>query len=128
MRLNHNRMLKSPFGALTLVDSCLESRTKKFHFQEIDWVIYFPRRGNKREYRNYNVTFRDRKRGIPQPGKRIKLGEVLDKPEIDRCYPHTVGFYKVSSGKGAKFKPQYLELRKIQAVEELWFFLNALDI
>jgi hypothetical protein len=106
----------------------LESKTKKFHFQEIDWIIYFPRHGNKGKYRNYNVTFRDRKKKITQPGKRIKLGEVLDKPEIDRSFPHTVGFYKVSSGKGAGFKPQYLELRKIQAVEELWFFLNALDI
>ena len=106
----------------------MESRTKKFHFQEIDWIVYFPRRGNKGQYRNYNVTFRDRKKGITQPGKRIKLGEVLDRPEIDRSYPHMVGFYKVSSGRGTNFKPQYLELRKIQAVEEFWFFLNALDI
>jgi hypothetical protein len=105
----------------------LESRTKKFHFQEIDWVIYFPRRGNKRNYRDYNVTFRDRKKGATHSRKRIKLGEMLDKPEIDRGYPHTVGFYKVSSGRGANFKPQYLELRKIGTVEDLWFFLNALD-
>jgi hypothetical protein len=108
--------------------SSLESKTKKFHFQEIDWVLYFPRDGNNGKYRNYTVTFRDRKKRITQPGKRIKLGEVLDKLEIDRNYPHTVGFYKVSSGKGANFKPEYLELRKIQTVEEFWFFLNALDI
>ena len=106
----------------------MESRTKKFHFQEIDWVIYFPRHGNKGKYRDYKVTFRDRKNGVTQPGKRIKLGEVLDKPEIDQGYPHIVGFYKVSSGRGADFKPQYLELRKIATVEDLWFFLNALDI
>ena len=121
-------MLKSSFAALTVVGSSLDSGTKKFHFQEIDWVIYFPRHGNKGKYRDYNVMFRDRKKGLIQPKKRIKLGEVLDKPEIDRGYPHTVGFYKVSSEKAADFKPQYLELRKIATVEDLWFFLNALDI
>jgi hypothetical protein len=52
----------------------------------------------------------------------------LDKPEIERNYPHTVGFYKLSSGKGANFKPEYLQLRRIQNVEEFWMFLNALDI
>jgi len=108
--------------------SYLESRTKKFHFLEIDLIIYFPRRGNKGNYRNYSVTFRDRKRKMPQPGKRIKLAEVLDKSEIDRGYPHTVGYYKVSFGKEANFKPLYLELRKIANVEEFWFLLNALDI
>ncbi|MCW4044030.1 MAG: hypothetical protein NWE94_00760 [Candidatus Bathyarchaeota archaeon] len=106
----------------------MESRSKKFHFQEIDWVIYFPRLGNKGKYRDYYVTFRDRKKRVTQSGKRIKLGEVLDKPEIDRGYPHTVGFYKVSDGRGKSFMPQYLELRKIQCVEDLWFFLNSLDI
>jgi hypothetical protein len=108
--------------------SSLEGKTKKFHFQEIDWVIYFPRHGNTGKYYNYSVRVRDRKRRVTQLGKRIKLGEVLDKPEIDRNYPHTVGFYKVSSGKGANFKPAYLELRKIETVEEFWLFLNALDI
>jgi len=102
--------------------------TKKFHFQEIDWVVYFPRYGNKGKYCTYSVTLRDRKKGTTQPRKRIKLGEVLDKPEIERNFPHTVGFYKMSSGKGASFKPEYLELRKIQTVEEFWMFLNALDI
>jgi len=91
-------------------------------------VVYFPKHGNKGKYRNYNVTFRDRKRKVTQPGKRIRLGEVLDKPEIDRNYPHTVGFYKVSCGKGASFKPAYLELRKIETIEEFWLFLNSLDI
>ncbi|MCJ7560741.1 hypothetical protein MUO79_09050 [Candidatus Bathyarchaeota archaeon] len=106
----------------------MESKTKKFHFQEIDWIVYFPSYGNEGKYRNYNVTFRDRKRKITQPGKRVKLCEVLDRPEIENNYPHTVGFYKESSGKGAKFRPYYLELRKIRAVEEFWMFLNALDI
>ena len=106
----------------------MQSKTKKFHFQEIDWILYFPRQGNWRKYLNYSVMFKDRKRDRTRPAKRIKLGEVLDKPEIEGNYPHTVGFYKVSSGKGASFKPEYLELRIIQTVEEFWMFLNALDI
>jgi hypothetical protein len=121
-------MLKLPFATLAVVGSWLERKTKKFHFQEIDWIIYFPNHENKGKYRDYYVTFRDRKRRATQPSKRIKLGEVLDKSEIDRGYPHIVGFYKVSSGRGANFKPQYLELRKIETVEDLWFFLNALDL
>ena len=106
----------------------MESKTKKFHFQEIDWIVYFPRHGNQGKYLNYSVIFKDRKRGITEPVKRIKLGKVLDKPEFEGNYPHTVGFYKVSSGKGANFRPEYLELRKIQTVDEFWMFLNALDI
>jgi hypothetical protein len=106
----------------------LESKTKKFHFKEIDWIVYFPRHGNKGKYLNYDVMFRDRKSEVTQPAQKIKLGKILDRPEIEGNYPHTVGFYKLSSGKGANFKPEYLELRRIQTVEEFWMFLNALDI
>jgi hypothetical protein len=108
--------------------SYLKNKTKKFHFQEIDWIVYFPKHGNEGKYLNYSVMFRDRKRRITQPGKRIKLGEVLEKLEIERNYPHTVGFYKESSGKGANFKPEYLQLRRVQSVEDFWMFLNSLDI
>ena len=91
-------------------------------------VIYFPERGNKGNYRGYKVTVKDRKKGTNQPMKRITVGELFDKPEIDRCYPHTVGFYRVSVGRGAAFKPQYLELRRISTIEDFWFFLNTLDL
>ena len=43
-------------------------------------------------------------------------------------YPHTVGFYKEFAGEGSEFKPEYLEIRKIETVEDFWQFLNALDI
>ena len=56
--------------------SSLESKTKKFHFQEIDWIIYFPRFGNKGKYFNYGVRARDRKKGTTQPREKIKLGET----------------------------------------------------
>jgi hypothetical protein len=95
---------------------------------EIDWLVYFPRYGNKGKYLNYNVMLIDRKKGTAQLGKRVKLEEVLENREFETRYPHTVGFYKESSGDGAEFKPEYLEIRKICTVEEFWLFLNALDV
>jgi hypothetical protein len=95
---------------------------------EIDWLVYFPRYGNKGKYLNYNVMLIDRKKGTAQLGKRVKLEEVLENREFETRYPHTVGFYKESSGEGAEFKPEYLEIRRIRTVEELWLFLNAVDI
>ncbi len=95
---------------------------------EIDWLVYFPRYGNKGKYLNYSVILVDRKKGTSQSGKLVKLVEVLENPEFEKRYPHTVGFYKRSSEEGADFKPEYLEIRRISNVEEFWLFLNALDI
>ena len=52
----------------------------------------------------------------------------MENREFEKLYPHTVGFYKESSGEGTGFKPEYLEIRRISTVEEFWLFLNALDI
>ena len=70
----------------------------------------------------------DRKRGVAQLGKCVKLNEILDNVEFEQNYPHTVGYYKGSSGEGAEFRPEYLEIRRVSTVEELWLFLNAVDI
>jgi len=94
---------------------------------EIDWLVYFPRYENKGKYINYSIILIDRKKGTTQAGK-LKLEEVLENPQFEKHYPHTVGYYKESSGEGANFKPEYLEIRKIRTVEEFWMFLNALDI
>jgi hypothetical protein len=119
-------MLKSLFD-VCLFKLQLENETKKFHFMEIDWLVYFPRCGNKGKYLNYNVRFIDRKKEA-NPGKRVKIEEIVENPEFEKQYPHTVGFYKASSGEGVEFKPEYLEIRRISTVEEFWLFLNALDI
>ena len=103
----------------------MENQFKKFHFQELGWLFYFPIHGNKGKYNNYTVVF---KRGLSQPEKRVKLGEILEDPEFERNYPHTVGYYRASTGEGEKFKPEYLELRKVCTVEEFWFLLNSLNI
>jgi len=106
----------------------LENGTKKFHFVEMDWLVYFPRDGNKGKYWQYTVMFIDRKKGADQPENLVMLGEILESHEFEQRYPHTVGFFKEASAKGADFKPEYLEIRKIGTVEEFWLFLNALDI
>jgi hypothetical protein len=95
---------------------------------ELDWLIYFPKYGNKGKYLNYYVAFIDRKKGNAQEAKLVKLSEIVESPEFENTYPHTVGFYKGDAGEGAKFKPEYLEIRKINSVEEFWLFLNSLDI
>jgi hypothetical protein len=100
---------------------------KAFHFIELDWLIYFPQSGNQGKYVGYCVFFSDRKNGTRQPENRVNLGELLEKPEISECYPHTVGYFK-TSGEMSASAPEYLELRIVRSVEEFWAFLNSLDI
>jgi hypothetical protein len=99
---------------------------KAFHFIELDWLIYFPQSGNRGKYVGYSVLFSDRKNGTRQPENRVNLGELLEKPEICECFPHTVGYFKTSGM--ADSAPEYLELRIVRCVEEFWAFLNSLDI
>ncbi len=103
------------------------NETKNFHFMEMDWLVYFPKDGNKGKYLGYNVLFRDRKEVISEP-KHITLQEIVETPEFENKYPHTIGYYKEASGEGTEFKPEYLEIRRVNSVEEFWLFLNALDI
>ena len=119
-------MLKS-YSPHFLLERKLENETKNFHFIEMDWVISFPKCGNKGKYLQYNVTLTDMKIGKPQDGKQVRLGEVLENREFENNYPHTVGFYKNSSSK-QEFQPEYLEIRRISSIEDFWLFLNALDI
>jgi hypothetical protein len=101
---------------------------KKFHFMEVDLIVHFPKCGNKGKYHSYRVMLIDRKQGTTKSGKHLTLEEILENPEFEKCYPHTVGYFKASSGEGAEFKPEYLEIRRISTVEDFWLFLNALDI
>lgn len=106
---------------------CMKS--SKFHFQEIDWVIYFPSIGNEgRDYMKYGVAYRDRKRGVSQPGVRINLEEVMRQREIQENFPHTIRYYLDSSGKGQSWAPKYLETRTIANLEEFFRFLDDLRI
>jgi len=106
----------------------MDTQFKKFHFQEIDHVVYFPIGSNSGKYLNYKVLVTDRKVAVPQDEKWVRLGDFLESPLVEQHYPHTVGYFKVSSGKGADFKPEYLELREIRSIEEVWLFLNAVNL
>jgi len=57
-----NVTLKSLFE-ICLFELQLENETKKFHFMEIDWLVYFPKCGNKGKYLNYSIMLIDRKKG-----------------------------------------------------------------
>jgi len=120
-------MLKSLFD-ICLFELQLENETKNFHFMEIDWIVCFPKCGNKGKYRDYSVMLIDRKKGANPSGKLVKVDDIVEDHYFERQYPHTVGFYKRSSGEGAEFKPEYLEIRRISNVDEFWLFLNALDV
>jgi hypothetical protein len=95
---------------------------------EMDWIVYFPKCGNKGKYLGYSVMFIDRKQGSSHCAEHVTLKEILENREFEKAYPHTVGYYKESPEEDTEFKPEYLEIRKIYAVEEFWLFLNALDI
>jgi hypothetical protein len=99
----------------------------KFHFREIDWVIYLPIVENKgKNHTDYLVTYRNRKSGQTQNKRRIKLHEVIDKPEICNSYPHSIGVYLDSSGRGKTWLPEYLLTKKLSNNQEFITLLNSL--
>ncbi len=105
----------------------METKSKKFYFQEIDWIISFPNTGNEgRKYLFYTVQFFDRR------NRQIKLqailADVVDSPMFENGYPHTVGFFRDSVDKEGNFEANYLELRIVGSIEEFWKFLNDLNI
>lgn len=99
-----------------------------FHFQELDWLIYFPCEGNKGKYYGYSVLFKERKGDKPKLRDNITLGAILERLEVDEHYPHTVGFFKSSCTDYVDAKPQYLEIRIVNNIDEFWFFLNSLNL
>jgi hypothetical protein len=119
---------KSETDAWLVNGGLMGDEMKAFHFMEVDWLIYFPASGNQGKYVGYSVFFTYRKSGTAQPETHVCLGELLDKPEISECYPHTVAYFKTALGEQLGSTPEYLELRIIRCVEEFWAFLNSLDI
>jgi hypothetical protein len=105
-----------------------ENESKKLHFMEIDWLVCFPKSGNKGKYLGYNVMLIDRTREEKRLGRLVTIKEIVENPEFEMRFPHTVGFYKEFAGEGSEFKPEYLQIRKIESVEDFWQFLNALDL
>jgi hypothetical protein len=116
---------------LILVENSIPQNmeSSKFHFREINWVIYFPGEGNEgREYTRYGVKYLNRAGKSSQPGKAINLIEVLNSPEIRDHFPHTVGYYTKSEGRGESFTPRYLQERIIRDNGEFYRFLRAVHV
>jgi hypothetical protein len=106
----------------------LSAQFKVFHFQELDWLIYFPNEGNKGKYSGYTVLLKARKGKDPQHKDCVTLGYVLEQPELEEHYPHTVGFFKGSCDEGDDCELRYMEIRTIHNADEFWLFLNALNL
>ena len=101
----------------------------KFHFKEIDWVLYLPSHGNDgREMKKYGVTYRDRRKGKSQTGRSIALHEVLKKTTIKKKWPHTVGFFLASKGRSDSWKPDYLRTRKLKTEKAFYRLLKELSL
>jgi hypothetical protein len=107
----------------------LDMPPSKIHFVNIDWVIYFSVPGNEgRPYAWYDVSCRDGKKGLFPRGRRMNLGDLMALPKIRENYPHTVGYFTNSSGKGDGWTPKYLETREVRSKEEFYAFLRELGI
>jgi len=108
----------------------LERDWKIFHFQELNWLIFFPCTGNDgRKYLYYSVEFLDQGKGKARA--KVCLAEIVDSPEFEKSNPHTVGFFKGSVDVDEKKElgaASYLEIRIVRSVEEFWAFLNELNI
>ena len=99
--------------------------SSKIHFIEANIVIYFPNSGNEgRNYEKYGIAYRDRKTGKTQPGVRINLEDVLNMEIINEKYPHTIGLYIDSRGRGKSFRPEYIKKVIINKKGELFNFLS----
>ncbi len=101
----------------------------KFHFKEIDWIIYLPSHGNEgRTPKKYGVTFLNRKKQKSQTGRMIELEDALSRAAISKKYPHSVGFYLASKGRGETWAPDYLRTKKIKSKRGFYAFLKELGL
>jgi hypothetical protein len=104
----------------------MENSSKKFYFQEMDWIITFPNSGNEgRKYLFYSAHFIDRKN---KRNMNVLVADILDNPMFENGCPHTVGFFKGPVDEDGNFEKNFLELRIIRCIEEFWKFLNDLNI
>ncbi len=101
----------------------------KFHFKEIDWIIYLPSHGNEgRKPKKYGVTYLDRKKQKTQKGRMTELENALSRAAIAKKYPHSVGFYLSSRGSGKTWEPDYLRSKKIKSKRGFYGFLKELGL
>ena len=99
---------------------------KKFHFQELEWIVTFPDSGNYgKKYQNYSVFVSYLKK--KNADQRVCLVDIVESPEF-QSFPHTVGFFKSETAKPSNIGSDYLEIRIVRCVEEFWKVLNDLNL
>jgi hypothetical protein len=99
---------------------------KKFHFQELDYIITFPDSGNDgKKYQDYSVVVSSLKEKSADGC--VCLVDIVESPEF-QSFPHTVGFFKSETAKPSNIGSDYLEIRIVRCVEEFWKFLNDLNL
>ncbi len=101
---------------------------KVFHFRELDWFVFFPAKGNHGEYTGYTVSLKEMKEKATYPQNSVPLGRILERAELDGNYPHTVGYFKITSEEMPTGEIRYLENRIIHNVDEFCLFLNSLNL
>ncbi len=100
---------------------------KRFHFQEMGWIIRFPNSGNHgKKYSDYSVFLSEGKKNTPH--RCICLADIVESPDFQEKLPHTVGFFKSEKDAPLKEDFRYLEMRMIRSVEDFWKFLNDVDL
>jgi hypothetical protein len=102
--------------------------TARFHFIEIDLIIYFPESGNSgREPGKYGVGYLDRNKICPAKSGRVDLDDVLEKcPNIKNRYPHTIGYFIASR---VKYPPQsYKAMREVSNKSEIYRWMKELSL
>jgi hypothetical protein len=104
----------------------LRDELKRFHFQESEMIISFPKHGNEcKKYLCYSVQLTDLKKNETT---QVTLMEIVDRVEFEDNFPYTVGFFKNSIDEKNDFKAAYLEIRIVRSLEDFWKFLNDLNI
>jgi hypothetical protein len=99
---------------------------KRFHFQEPDMIINFPKQGNEcKKYLYYSVELTDLKKNETA---QMTLMEIVDRIEFEDNFPYTVGFFKDAIDEKNYLKKGYLEIRIVRSLEDFWKFLNDLNI
>ncbi len=90
--------------------------------------MYFPAKGNHGEYNGYTVSLKEKKKKANFPQKSLTLGCILERAELNENYPHTVGYFKITSDEMPTGEIRYLENRIIHNVDEFCLFLNSLNL
>ena len=104
--------------------------TDRFHFIEIDLIIFIPSRGNeRRDIPHYGVSYYDRKKECTATQGKAFLKDVLKNcPKIGNGYPHTVGYFQAERVRYPLDISKYIEIRKIQSDSAFYKWIEEVGL